>query len=405
MGDSSDNIPGVAGVGEKTANDLIRSFGSVEALYASLSSPEIRESVRKKLQAGEQSARDSYWLATILKDVPIAFSPEEDCWHYDFSPQLHDLLLKLGFSKLLEKWHLTANEPENIPATDAEQKIPSVILTDGEEEAFLSALQASEPVAFLASDDLSSFTCCTGDTVYVAARADCMMTYDALLDAVLSSSVPKVTQDLKNLLRHLMEQNRTYGGFVFDTALAAYLISSTDSDYTCEKLAVRYLGRELQGVEAVYALYEPLRLKLDELSLSNLYETAELPLCSVLAEMEVEGFLIDRQALYTFGESLNGNIETLQQSIWNHAGGEFNINSPKQLGEVLFDKLLLPYGKKTKTGWSTNADVLEKLQGLHPIIGEVLEYRMLTKLKSTYADGLAGYIAGDGRIHTTFHQN
>ena len=402
MGDSSDNIPGVAGVGEKTANELIRSFGTVENLYASISSPEIRESVRKKLQAGEQSARDSYWLATILTDVPIAISPERDLWHYNFSPELHDLLLKLGFSKLLEKWNLTAGSPESTADEECGQKMLTVVLTDGEEEAFLSALQEAGWVAFLASEDLSSFSCCTGNVVYVAARTDCMLTYDALLDAVLSPSVSKVTQDLKTLLRHITEQNLPYGGFVFDTALAAYLISSTDSDYAAEKLAVRYLGRELQGTEAVYALYGPLQKKLNELSLVNLYETAELPLCPVLAEMEVEGFLIDRQALYAFGESLNGDIESLQQSIWNHAGGEFNINSPKQLGEVLFDKLLLPYGKKTKTGWSTNADVLEKLQGLHPIIGEVLEYRMLTKLKSTYAEGLLKVISPDGRIHTSF---
>ena len=212
----------------------------------------------------------------------------------------------------------------------------------------------------------------------------------------------KVTQDLKPLLRRLIEANCTFGGFVFDTALAAYLISSTDSDYSAEKLAVRMLGRELKSVQAVYELYAPLQQKLQELSLETLYETAEHPLCRVLAEMETEGFLVDRQALSVFGENLTGDIEALQQSIWDHAGEPFNINSPKQLGEVLFDRLCLPYGKKTKTGWSTNADVLEKLQGLHPIIGEVLEYRMLTKLKSTYADGLLKVISSDGRIHTNF---
>ena len=212
----------------------------------------------------------------------------------------------------------------------------------------------------------------------------------------------KVTQDLKPLLRRLIEANCTFGGFVFDTALAAYLISSTDSDYSAEKLAVRMLGRELKSVQAVYELYAPLQQKLQELSLETLYETAEHPLCRVLAEMETEGFLVDRQALSVFGENLTGDIEALQQSIWDHAGEPFNINSPKQLGEVLFDRLCLPYGKKTKTGWSTNADVLEKLQGLHPIVGEVLEYRMLTKLKSTYADGLLKVISSDGRIHTNF---
>ena len=404
MGDSSDNIPGVPGIGEKTANDLMKSFGSLEKLYAALSSAEIKESVRKKLIDGEQSARNSYWLATITKEVPVSFSPEKDLWDHDFSPDLYDQLLKLGFSKLIEKWHLSAAENRPAQAENPEQAPNLFTLTDEEEakNAFLSALRSSAFVSFTASDDLSSFSCFTGDTLYEASRTGCMLSYDTLLDAVLAPDVRKVTQDLKPLLRRLMEARYDYGGFVFDTSLAAYLISSTDSDYSAEKLAIRVLGRELTGVQAIYELYEPLKQKLKDLSLETLYETAELPLCPVLADMEKEGFLVDRQALYEFGENLNGDIEALQQSIWDLAGEPFNINSPKQLGEVLFDRLCLPYGKKTKTGWSTNADVLEKLQGFHPIISEVLEYRMLTKLKSTYADGLLKVISSDGRIHTNF---
>ena len=405
MGDSSDNIPGVPGIGEKTANDLMKAYGSLENVYAALSSPEIKESVRKKLAAGEQSARDSYWLATILKEVPVSIVPEKDCWDHDFTPALHDLLLKLGFSKLIDKWNLSASESGTQPAaSSSEPACKTVSLTDDGEmkSAFLSMLQETPCISFEASDDLASFSCCTGNTIYTAVRADCLFSYDALFDAVLAPEVKKVTQDLKALLRRLIEANCTFGGFVFDTALAAYLISSTDSDYSAEKLSVRMLGRELKGVQAIYELYAPLRQKLKELSLETLYETAELPLCRVLAEMETEGFLVDRQALSVFGENLTGDIEALQQSIWDHAGQPFNINSPKQLGEVLFDKLCLPYGKKTKTGWSTNADVLEKLQGLHPIVGEVLEYRMLTKLKSTYAEGLLKVISADGRIHTNF---
>ncbi|MBQ3372839.1 MAG: DNA polymerase I [Oscillospiraceae bacterium] len=404
MGDSSDNIPGVPGIGEKTANDLMKSFGSLEKIYTSLSSPEIKESVRKKLTEGEQSARDSYWLATIMKDVPVSVSPEDDLWDHDFTPALYDQLLKLGFGKLIEKWHLSASENRPAEAEIPEQALNTVSLTDEEDvkKAFLSAVQSSPFVSFSASDDLSSFSCCTGDTVYSVSRTGCMLSFDELLDAVLAPDVRKVTQDLKPLLRRLIEARCSFGGFIFDTALAAYLISSTDSDYSAEKLAIRMLGRELTGVQAIYELYAPLKQKLKDLSLETLYETAELPLCIVLAEMETEGFLVDRQALSDFGENLNGAIEALQQSIWDHAGEPFNINSPKQLGEILFDRLCLPYGKKTKTGWSTNADVLEKLQGFHPIIGEVLEYRMLTKLKSTYADGLLKVISSDGRIHTNF---
>ena len=159
MGDSSDNIPGVPGIGEKTANDLMKSFGSLEQIYASLPSADIKESVRNKLAAGEQSARDSYWLATILREVPIDITPEEDRWDYDFSPGLHDLLLKLGFSKMIEKWHLSAPEHAET-ATAEESSVTNVNVTEDSADAFLAALRQADRVAFLASEDLSSFSCC-----------------------------------------------------------------------------------------------------------------------------------------------------------------------------------------------------------------------------------------------------
>ena len=207
---------------------------------------------------------------------------------------------------------------------------------------------------------------------------------------------------VKELMSLLLAEGLSVEGFVFDTALAAYLLDATGGDYGLERLSMRYLGAECGGAEAVRALTPVLKEKLAEQNMLTLYESAELPLCRVLADMEHQGFYVDRKALYEFGESLNADIARLQQSIWQHAGREFNIQSPKQLGEVLFEELMLPSGKKTKTGWSTNADVLEKLRGKHPIVDEVLEYRMLTKLKSTYADGLLKVISPDGRIHTSF---
>ena len=167
---------------------------------------------------------------------------------------------------------------------------------------------------------------------------------------------------------------------------------------------MRYLGSEKHGAEALWALYPVMDAKLHELGMDKLYYSAELPLCRVLADMERVGFYVDRKELYDFGESLNAGIAALQASIWEYAGGEFNINSPKQLGEVLFDRLMLPSGKKTKTGYSTAADVLDKLAPDYPIVAQILEYRQLTKLRSTYAEGLAGCIQADGRIHTTFQQ-
>ena len=189
---------------------------------------------------------------------------------------------------------------------------------------------------------------------------------------------------------------------MFDTALAAYLLDATAGNYDLPRLAQAYLGGEAPDAQTVWALQPVLREKMDALGMLPLYTDIELPLCPVLARMEHTGFLVDRKALYDFGESLTSAIEQLQQSVWASAGEPFNIQSPKQLGHVLFDELMLPAGKKTKTGWSTNAAVLEKLRGKHPIIDQILDYRMLTKLKSTYADGLLKEISADGRIHTSF---
>ncbi|MBQ2564353.1 MAG: DNA polymerase I, partial [Oscillospiraceae bacterium] len=181
-----------------------------------------------------------------------------------------------------------------------------------------------------------------------------------------------------------------------------YLLQSSESDYSVERLTMRYCDGEISGVEGIHALKPVMDSLMREQGMRKLYYDIELPLCKVLAEMEQEGFLVDRTALYEYGESMIGTIDQLQQQIWNYAGHEFNINSPKQLGEVLFDELYLPQGKKTKTGWSTSADVLEKLRNKHPIIQDILDYRTLTKLKSTYADGLLKVIDADGRIHTNF---
>lgn len=182
----------------------------------------------------------------------------------------------------------------------------------------------------------------------------------------------------------------------------AYLLDATAGSYDLPRLAQTYLGEELPDVQSVWALQPVLHEKMDAQAMLPLYTDVELPLCPVLARMEQAGFLVDRKALYDFGERLTSSIEQLQQSIWALAGEPFNIQSPKQLGSVLFERLMLPAGKKTKTGWSTNAAVLDKLRGKHPIVEQILDYRTLTKLKSTYADGLLKEISADGRIHTNF---
>ena len=401
MGDSSDNIPGVPGVGEKTAMDLVQRYGEIKNIYASLDSQEIKEGVRKKLAQGRESAEMSHWLATIIRDVPLDFRPEDNLWDKSYTDALYGIFKRLGFNKFIEKWGLT--ESGEAVISEEQFHLPRRELSSMEEvDALIAAVNAAEEIAVYPLEGLDNIEICDGKTVYAAAWNRCGEGYDRLLAALFCPEVKKTGHNVKDLMGLLLKEGLSTDGFVFDTALAAYLLEATESDYALERISVRYTGSEASGAEAVFNLAPVLDAKLRELGMDGLYYQAELPLCAVLAEMEASGFFVDRKALYDFGESLNAGIAQLQQSIWNHAGHEFNINSPKQLGTVLFDELLLPYGKKTKTGWSTNADVLEKLQGKHPIVDEVLEYRMLTKLKSTYADGLLKVISEDGRIHTNF---
>ena len=400
MGDSSDNIPGVPGVGEKTAMDLVQRYGTIEEIYKDISALDIKEGVRKKLAAGEESARKSFWLATILRDVPLDFKPEENLWDHNYQPVLYELFKRLGFHKFIEKWGLQ-------PAEGGESREQSAAMSkiDVDEsgmEELLAAVRGAELVSVIAADGLDCLEICDGKRVYTAAWNRCGDPFNQLLKLLFSPETKKVSHNVKNLMGLLLKDGLGTEGFVFDTALAAYLLEATENDYSLDRISVRYAGAELEGAEAAFQLYGPLDQKLRELHMDKLYYTVELPLCRVLADMEQAGFYVDRKALYEFGESLNSGIAALQESIWGEAGHAFNINSPRQLGEVLFDELMLPSGKKTKTGWSTNADVLEKLRGKHPIVDQVLEYRMLTKLKSTYADGLLKVISDDGRIHTNF---
>ena len=402
MGDSSDNIPGVPGIGEKIALDLVRRYGTVDKIYSSLAELDIKDGVRKKLTEGEDSARQSYWLATIVRDVPLSFKPEENIWNNSYTPELYGVMKRLGFKRFIDKWGLT--ESESVPTeADTSEKLKEQIVSDeAGMDALIAAVRKARRIAIVPTDGLDAVEICDGETVYRAQWSVAGEKYNELLRTVFSAEVKKLGHNIKDLMGLLMKDKLPAEGFTFDTALAAYLLDANDGDYSLPRISAKYLNRELDGAQAIFELYSVLDEKLDELGMTKLYYEVELPLCRVLADMEASGFYVDRKALYDFGESLNDGIAQMQAGIWAHAGHEFNINSPKQLGEVLFEELMLPSGKKTKSGWSTNADVLEKLRGKHPIIGEILEYRMLTKLKSTYADGLLKVIAPDGRIHTNF---
>lgn len=401
MGDASDNIPGVAGIGEKTALDLIRRFGTIESIYSNLDTLDIKDSVRKKLSAGEERARMSYELATISREAPVELRPADAAWNMENRPELYAALSRLGFRRFIDKWGLTPGESETGSAeeTAGVRVLPEKEISVSE---LTGRIAQADYVSVLYGEDISALTICDGEGIYSVSQLTAGEEWDAFTDALFSDRVRKVSHGVKDFMGHALAANITPCGFIFDTELAAYVLDPTESAYPVDRLAARHLGGECPAAQAVYELYPVLDAKLSEAGGRDLYYNIELPLCAVLADMERAGFLVDRAALAAYGDSMVSGINALQEEIWRYAGREFNINSPKQLGEVLFDELMLPAGKKTKTGWSTNADVLEKLVGKHPIISDILDYRMLTKLKSTYADGLIKVISPDGRIHTNF---
>ena len=387
MGDSSDNIPGVAGVGPKTATELLLKFGTLDGIYANLNDAAIKESVRKKLTAGEASARLSYDLATIRCEAPIVFRPEDALRQEIDKPALRELFTRLEFVKLMDRYGLRETEPEKEIQTAALSvcgTLPSV----------------HEPCALVFSDD--------GAKAAVAWANGVCVTESACVQELCQSPAPKTCTDWKKLRGQLLDRSWSCGNFDFDVSLAAYVLDPSQSDYSLEKLAAMYLNVSLSAgdlasaASVVWQLRPLLWKKLKEQSMDRLYEEIEFPLCAVLSDMERVGVTVDRMALMAFASMLTQRIDEAQHTVYTLAGEEFNINSTKKLGEILFEKLGLPPVKKTKTGYSTNADVLEKLRPKHPIIDAILEYRMLTKLSSTYADGLLKVIAEDGRIHTTF---
>ncbi len=398
MGDASDNIPGVPGVGEKTAMALVQRYKHLETIYADINTLDVKEGVRKKLREGRESAFLSFELATIHTDAPIEFSPEDAVWQDNYRPELYDIFKKLGFNKFIEKWSLS----ESAESAEAAKTEHMPYIEDASSDDIMSAVNAAGTVAVTADYSFDSLEICDGKTVYLARWNALGGDYTRLTEYIFSDKVKKIGHNVKNLMTQLIAEKLPIDGFEYDTALACYLLDATASDYGLSRMSIGYCGTELAGAEAVYRLRESTEKKLTQLGMTKLFYDIEMPLCRVLADMQEYGFMIDRAALSSFGESLTGTILKLEREIYAQSGCEFNINSPKQLGEVLFDKLMLPAGKKTKTGWSTNADVLEKLRGKHPIVQMVLDYRMLTKLKSTYADGLLKLIDPDGRIRTKF---
>lgn len=421
MGDSSDNIPGVAGVGPKTANDLLKRFGTLDGVYANLSRENMKGKLFDKLENGRESAYLSYELATIRSDAPIDFTPENNLIRPPKRRALYDLFTTLEFQRLIDRYGLRSAALEQDESEEPAQPVTgSCTLLDVQTPEQAQPLLSGVTLSIAAADDLSMLVAAPhmdgpDQTAYVLRRETLGTDFVPLLQRLFAADVPKTVHDSKPLLRALLALGVEPAGIVFDTAVAAYLLDATRGAYALPQLAQDYLhippaDEAPLPQESVLAirtacidgLTEELGKRLREQGMQPLFENIELPLCPVLAQMEHDGILVDAQALHDFGEMLSERIDACESLIFGYAGETFNLNSTRQLGVFLFETLGLPPVKKTKSGYSTNAEVLEKLRDRHPAVQAIMDYRMLTKLKSTYADGLQKVIGPDGRIRTTF---
>lgn len=397
QGDSSDNISGVAGIGEKTALSLIQQFSSVDGIYENLDSASLSASVKTKLINGRESAYESRWLGTIVKDAPIA----KDCSAYKLSEQhsteLFEILSDMEMFKLREK--LISDSPA--PA-EAEAKISAYELPKLEiRELLANDIKSINKSCFIY--DSGRLEICTGNIILTTDDESLIIEY-------FCSEGEKKCFAAKEAYKLCFKNGCEAKNILFCCDLAGYLLNSQSSDYTCENLCSCYKvyyrsdADKYADIASLCALCEKLEAQIRLDGMDKLLFEIEQPLCEVLASMEVEGVKIDREGVEAFGLTLKDNISVLEQEIYLLAGKEFNISSPKQLGVVLFEDLGLPCKKKNKSGYSTNAEVLESLADKHPIIEKVLEYRTLTKLNSTYVDGLLKVVCEDGRVRSVFKQ-
>lgn len=398
MGDSSDNISGVKGIGEKTALALISEYGSVEGLYEKLGKGEVTatKSVIAKLEVGAQDAKDSKWLATIVTDAPISRNIDDYSYKEKDEAALSQLLTELEMTKLMEKLNI---KPSAEAPSEAE-KLPETEYTLSE----MSVNDISGSFAFI-------FVTGEKPKLYVSYNEKlCCFEDEKDICSLLSSGFEKQTFGAKPAYRYCLEHGTELKNVVSDGDIAGYLLNASASEYTINGLCALYSCPsyekldEYADIAALSGLCTRLDKEISDLGMEKLYTETELPLTEVLASMEFYGVKADTDGIREFGNTLCGEIEGLEQQIYFRAGKQFNIASPKQLGAVLFEDLGLPSGKKTKTGYSTNADVLENLRDKDPIIDMIIMYRQYTKLQSTYVEGLLKAVSADGRIHSVFKQ-
>lgn len=404
QGDSSDCIPGVAGIGPKGAGELIKKYGSVDYIYSHIDELDIKPGVRTKLENSRENALLSYDLGTIRKNAPIDTKLEHYVRGEGDPTKAAATMARLELFSLMEKMGVTATAVAAEPADKPEVHD----LADG--AAILARLEDEGEAVFYTVWSKNG----TLERLIFALDGELWRVTpdDSFLRCFFkNAAIAKITHEVKPLHRRALELGCKMAGVKMDTALAAYLLNPSASGYDVERLAAEYSiavadfdEPELKCAAIMPKLARKLAEEIDNNAQRELLENIEIPLAYVLAQMEFTGFYVDRSSIEAYGKEMEKQVNELHDSIIEQVGYEFNINSPKQLGEALFEHLKLPHGKKTKTGWSTNADVLEELRYMHPVVDEVLRYRTVAKLKSTYCDGLLKVIAEDGRIHSNFNQ-
>lgn len=400
MGDSSDNISGVKGIGEKTASQLIKDHHTVEQLYAALENGTLAatKSVLAKLEAGKADAEQSKWLATIVKNAPI----EMDINAYKIGERdeekISGLLTELEMFKLLERLKVKPSAASNAPKAAASEKRK---YTDAGE--FSGNISEINEAVFLFKDGVMQLLPTDGEKLYTVSDRDVQLDF-------LSSECKKITAAAKPVYRFCIENGRALKNVIADADILGYVLNTNSTEYSVERMCAEYgvpsyeeLG-EFAEIAALASLAAVMLAEIEKQGMTWLLNEIELPLTEVLASMEHYGVKIDSDGIKRFGESLTEEMSGIEQQIYFMAGHEFNIGSPKQLGVVLFEEIGLPAGKKTKTGYSTNADVLENLRDKHEIVDLILQYRQLSKLNSTYVEGLLKVVAEDGRVHSFFKQ-
>ena len=416
MGDSSDNIPGVPGIGEKTALDLIQRYKSVDYIYEHFDELELKPAQRKKLEEGKDSAYLSRRLGEINRFAPISENLA------DYLPKERNeaaavaLLSKLEMYKMIERLGL---DPSKVPKASGEKAAPKretdVSLGECSDFEHFENCVLTDVLFEAEGDDLTAVCLASGEKAVLVENDGFF--FDAAFAKFLCSNCEKRTDDLKFLSRWAEIHGAEVKNCVMDSSLSGYILNVSGDDYSVGRLASLYgaessvlkgetcAHKELFEKAAVFGdLCEKLRTELKNCGEEKILDEIELPLAKILASMELRGFKIDPEGIRNFGDELLSTIEETEQRIYGLCGEKFNILSPKQLGTVLFEHLGLPAKKKTKSGYSTGADVLEDLRTYHPAIDEILEYRKLTKLNSTYVEGLLNALAPDGRVHTRFNQ-